>query len=127
MESPRVVLKPCGDAKMRFVDGDGKPIAGYEPMVQIVVTPGELNLVRLNQNNGTLTADADFIANVDRVNHAGRDKSDREGRLTVPALIPGATYRVVVMRNKAWSMGKELVAKAGETIDLGDITVERPE
>src|SRR5262249_23488713 len=109
------------------VDAEGQPVAGVEPMVQIVVTPGELNLVRLNQNNGTLTADADYIINIDRVNHTMRDKSDREGRLTVPALIPGATYRVVVMRNKAWSLGKELVAKSGETIDLGDITVERPE
>ena len=111
MERPRVVLKPCGDAKMRFVDADGKPIAGYEPMVQIVVTPGELNLVRLNQNNGTLTADADFISNVDRVNHSLLDKSDGEGRMTLSALIPGATYRVVVCAIRLANLAKSFRPK----------------
>jgi hypothetical protein len=127
MESPPVVLKPCGDAEMRFVDTDGKPVANYEPTVQIVVTPGELNLVRLIQNKGTLTADVDFISNVDRANHSLLDKSDGEGRMTVSALIPGATYRIVVYRNQARELGKEFQAKAAESVDLGDIVVERRE
>ena len=35
-----VVLKPCGQASARFVDGEGKPVVDYDPIFHIVVTPG---------------------------------------------------------------------------------------
>src|SRR5260221_14041160 len=41
MPSPRIVLEPCGSATMRFVDNKAKPVAKYEPFIQMVVTPGD--------------------------------------------------------------------------------------
>jgi hypothetical protein len=40
-----------------------------------------------------LTADEDFIANFDRVNHGRSTGTNSDGELLMPALIPGATYR----------------------------------
>ena len=45
----------------------------------------------------------------------------------MPALIPGATYQIATYRKQAFELGKEFQAKAGETVDLGDIAVERPQ
>ena len=49
-----------------------------------------------------------------------------------PALIPGATYRFIddtmVVRGKTGpQVRKEFTVKPGETIDLGDILIEKPE
>ena len=121
------MLQPCGDAKMRFVDDAGKPVANYEPTVQIMVTPGENFFGVRDLNSNKLLADVDYIQNVDRVNHPTIEKSDAEGRFTVPALIPGATYRILAFRKQEIELAKEFQAKSAETVDLGDIIVERPE
>jgi hypothetical protein len=47
--------------------------------------------------------------------------------LTVPALIPGATYRIITHRNKQFVLSKEFQPISGKTVGLGDITVERRE
>ena len=80
MDAPRMVLQPCGEAKMRFVDDAGKPVANYEPTVQIMVTPGENFFGVRDLNSNKLLADVDYIQNVDRVNHPTIEKSDAEGR-----------------------------------------------
>jgi hypothetical protein len=125
-EQARVVLASCGQATMRFVDEKGKGIAGHEPVVKLVVTPGPLDWNRRPEEAKTLAADEDFIANIDRLNH-GRLKADAEGRLTLLALIPGANYRVTTVRNEKLVVAKEFQAKSGETIELGDIVYERDE
>ena len=47
-----------------------------------------------------------------------------------PALIPGATYRIVdqtTARNpNGPQLRKEFTVKPGETLDLGDILIEKP-
>jgi hypothetical protein len=55
--------------------------------------------------------------------------SDAEGRLALPVLIPGATYRFLDFpagREAAPLVRKEFSVKPGETLDLGDILIERP-
>jgi beta-lactamase regulating signal transducer with metallopeptidase domain len=127
MDAPRVVLQSCGGAKMRFVDDAGKPVANYEPSIFFVVTLGGLQYDRKGANEGKLAADSDFVQNIDRANHSMNEKADVEGRLTMSALIPGATYQIATYRKQSFDLGKEFQAKAGETMDLGDIVVERPE
>ncbi|MEX2142422.1 MAG: M56 family metallopeptidase [Pirellulales bacterium] len=124
-EPVRVVLKSCGEASMRFVDADGKPIANHSPGTRMVVTPGPLDWNR-DVSDADLSADEDFVANIDRLNH-GTLKGDAEGRVTLPALIPGATYRVLTVRDEKLIVAKEFQAKAGQTIELGDIVYERGE
>ncbi len=108
---PLVVhLKPCGKAVARFVDPDGKPLAKYEPDLQIVVTPGPSAMViqeqsrnfLLPRNNTELQSNQDFVSNFDREHYwkwgSQRTRqapvTDEQGRCTFPALIPGATYRL---------------------------------
>ena len=121
MTPPRVVLEPCGAAKMRFVDPKGEPIAKCEPSIHLVLTPGRFDHWSLD---APLAADTVFAANVDRVNYSQPTRADDHGSLTLSALIPGAKYHIEV--NNA-VLSKEFQATARETIDLGDITVERHE
>ncbi len=127
MAEPRVVLEPCGGAKMRFVDDKSKPVGKFEPIVQLVMTPGELQYSEAAMKSGAFTADAVWLSNFDRVNHPSFEKADDDGRFTAAALIPGATYQVVTFHKGRDALSKEFQAVAKETIDLGDIVVERKE
>jgi protocatechuate 3,4-dioxygenase beta subunit len=120
-----VRLEPCGTARARLVDRDGKPVAGYfaPRRILIIVTPGaSLEHVR----PGQMSADALAFTAIDQANY---DKlaSDADGRIALPDLIPGANYCVSAYpRNGAVFFHKDITVKPGETIDLGDILVEKP-
>ena len=86
--SPTVVLVPCGEAMAMFTDASGKPIAGFQPTLEMVVTPGSHRFDREAMRNGALSADADFVANIDRTNYSTGPKTDAAGRVTFPALDP---------------------------------------
>jgi beta-lactamase regulating signal transducer with metallopeptidase domain len=120
-----VRLEPCGTAKARFVDGQGKPIADFSPVLMLVVTPGPDPLNFRSLRAGAFLADTDFVANIDRKNYWNSPKTDDAGRVTFPVLIPGADYRIVDQRKKS-IMEKDFRVKAGQTLDLGDIVIDRP-
>lgn len=125
--NPTVVLKPCGQARMRLVDSDGKPVAGHYPNIDIVVTPGVYKYNNESFQVGKLAADSDFISNVDRTNYPDMPKSDKEGELLLPVLIPGATYQITDLNNQVFKVTETFQVQAGESLDLGDVLVERPE
>jgi hypothetical protein len=108
-----VRLERCGKAAFRFVNKEGKPVAGHSPYVNIVARPGEKDVA----------ADSDFVANVDRLNYTGGGgyAADEAGRCTLPALIPGATYRIY---GPGLRGDKDFVVKPGETLEVGDVVVE---
>ncbi|HVX64458.1 MAG TPA: hypothetical protein VHC19_27795 [Pirellulales bacterium] len=120
-----VVLKPCGGATLRAVDKDGKPNAGAYVTVEIVVTPGAYRYDPLAAKFGMLAADSDYIVNIDRTNQAVQPTSDERGYIRLQALIPGASYRIIVTRGGTLRAVKQFQAKSNETLDLGDILVER--
>jgi hypothetical protein len=104
----------------------GEPIVGHYPNVEMVVTPGASRYDPDSARIGTLAADADFISNVDRANNASL-KTDDQGYVTLPALIPGASYRLNATRGGRNQIVKEFQVKADETLDLGELVVERAE
>ena len=120
---PIVVLKKCGSAKMRFVTSKGEPREGAHSLLNIVITPG---VARFSEEtrSGALSADEDFVANYDRVNYENGPKTDADGRMELPALIPGATYRITG-KIKGKSTHKDFSVEPGETIDLGEIILDR--
>jgi hypothetical protein len=68
---------------------------------------------------------------IDTVNYPTVLASDADGRLTLPVLIPGAMYRFIdyttVKRGETGpTIRKEFTVKPGETLDLGDVRVEKP-
>jgi hypothetical protein len=96
---------------IRAYPPDGTP---YLPRI----TPSSKSI-----RGGAVAADIDFISNVDEINYPDLSKTDAdsEGRLTLPALIPGATYWIVT---GGFVIAKEFVAESGQAIDLGNIEVD---
>jgi hypothetical protein len=113
-----VRLAPCGSARARFVDAQGKPVAGHQLPLVLIVTPGVLPSLEALQK-GWLYADFQFSGNMSRPLFREL-RSDATGRITFPALIPGATYRLTDLKEKPLA---EFKAEAGKTVRLGDITV----
>src|SRR5262249_21440232 len=64
-----VRLAPCGKATARFVDSDGKPLAKFRPMPELVVTPGPHRYDLGAYEKGLFVADGDFLANLDPHNY----------------------------------------------------------
>ncbi len=75
---------------------------------------------RAPEKEDRLAADAPVLAGIDPINYGNGPVSDAQGQIAFPALVPGATYRVFPFR-------KEFTVKPGETLDLGDILIEKPE
>jgi hypothetical protein len=122
-----VTLAPCGRATARYVDGQGKPVAGYSTAPDIVVTPGRLTYMSGNHKQGEVRADEESLTNLDREDYWGKVKTDAEGRVTFPALIAGATYRLGRFDRDRWLLHKEFRAESGRTIDLGDVVINKAE
>jgi len=82
-------------------------------------------------NSGRLLADEGSLAAIDPINYGEPLASDTDGRLTLPVLIPGAHYRFVdrtTARDPAGpQVRKEFTVKPGETLDLGEIRIEKPQ
>jgi hypothetical protein len=124
-----VKLEPCATATARLVGPDGNPLGGFShrAIFSMVVTPGEYSPVKARKE-GTLLADEGFLADIDPINYRDNQTSDAQGRTVFPALIPGATYRIVDRMSRTPSgpqLRKEFTVKPGEKLDLGDILIER--
>ncbi len=130
-EEVPVHLQPCGRAQARFVGPDGMPIAKHHPRFEFVATLGPSRYSRTKQHQAELAADAEFIANVDRKHYWNGPITSADGRVTLPDLIPGATYRIIDFStindpDKGVRVRKDFSVKPGKTLDLGDILIEKP-
>ena len=95
----------------------------------MIVTPGPFGGATA-QEEGALRADYDLLVKIDPINYRTGPTSDPQGRAVFPALIPGATYRIVdptVPGPSGYPIRKDFAVKPGETIDLGDIRIEKPQ
>jgi hypothetical protein len=119
-----VVLEPCGTATARFVDPEGKPHADFWPGLRMIVTPGADRYDRAAAERGELSADEDFVSNIDRTNYRQGLETDGQGKVTFPALIPGAIYRLTTLEKGKLSVLKQFTITPGEQLKLGDITIE---
>jgi RNA polymerase sigma factor (sigma-70 family) len=127
-----VKLEPCATATARLVGLDGKPLAGFQSptLISMVVTPGEFSRLKA-QKEGITPADEDTLTHIDPINYATPPAADALGRIVLPALIPGATYRIGDQTTARTPNGpqlrKEFTVKPGEALELGDILIEKPE
>jgi hypothetical protein len=126
-----VTLQPCGQAKARFVGPDGRPVADFRPDLEYVATPGPHPFTGDKKAQAELSADAEYLANVDRKHYWDGPSTDAEGRITLPSLIPGALYRIndfstVNDPDKGAQVRRDFRVKPGQTLDLGDILIEKP-
>jgi len=116
--SVTVRLQPCGTAKARLVDSSGKPISGYRGsrLISMVVSP----------SNSVFRYQEATLAIIDTINYADSPVSDALGRIAFPALVPGAPYHLSVFGKAGTQSGKDFTVKPGETPDLGDFVIEKP-
>ncbi len=94
----------------------------------MVVTP-DASAGAKDREQGLLSADVDFLTRLDTINYRQNPTADAQGRIVFPALIPGATYRII-NRGPRGAHGPrvntDFTVKAGETLDLGDLRIEKP-
>jgi RNA polymerase sigma factor (sigma-70 family) len=123
-----VRLEPCGLARARLVDPDGKPVTGQTRGVSVtmVITPGP-PARSAPVRAGALAADEDSLDRIDPVNHGHGWAADAKGQITWPALIPGATYRLIARGvGDGPQVGREFVVGPGEALELGDVQIQKP-
>jgi RNA polymerase sigma factor (sigma-70 family) len=131
-EELTVRLQPCGRAKARFVGPDGKPVAKLNlwECLHLLMTPGSTRHFFVDTNE-PLEADEAFLPNVDDRRYPHDLATDADGRVILPALIPGAPHRIIdwstgKIRKEGPQVRKEFAVKPGETFDLGDVLIEKP-
>ncbi len=124
-EPVTVRLRPCGRATARLVDAQGKPLARHRPLLWLLVPPGPhpapADFKDLRDHN-LRTRDAVWAAYLDPARHGDGPRTDGQGRVTFPSLIPGATYRILLGPGKV----RDFTAEPGRTTALGDVTLEAP-
>ncbi len=68
---------------------------------------------------------------LDPINHTGDPTPDAGGHIRLPALIPGASYRIIDYTEThpgpdGPPIRKEFTVAPGQTVELGDILVAKP-
>jgi RNA polymerase sigma factor (sigma-70 family) len=113
-------LEPCGTATQRLLDSSGKPIEGNRGLIwlMLVVAPGPLDQRGLAVGD-RLSAETELLQVIDPIHYSQVRLSDAQGRLTFPALIPGATYRTS-------EPSRDFTVKPGENVELGDVRIGKP-
>lgn len=117
-----VRLQPCGSANVRFVEERGRPVAGHQPYLYVMVPSDRAS----EEEDGTETVSAEMheLDEFDPDHYRHEPRTDAEGRVTLPALIPGVRYRMSHYRDAsgAW---REIEAMAGQTLSLPDVVLYR--
>jgi hypothetical protein len=122
-----IQLMPCGAAKFRFVTDKGEVLKGYEPRLHLVVTPGATATHRIEPNQ-PLWIDTIIWHNIAYRYPKKHPKTDVEGRIEIPDLIPGAKYALSYANKKGdWDLGYEFTVRSGETVDVGEIIIPEHE
>ena len=122
-----VRLEPCGSAVAHFIDQHGQPREKVFGNLEIVAAPGYPgHTIDDSLKDGKLMADAEMLVNVDRLNYWDR-RGGTDGVYEMPALIPGATYRIYRFVNKQYELQREFQVEPGQRMELGDIVLERDE
>ncbi len=94
----------------------------------MVVTPGPSWSSRDQADTGRLAAEQDYLCRIDPINYPKGSVSDAQGHVAFPALIPGATYQIHDLSDEdGRQLRKTFTVKPGETVDLGDVRIEKPE
>jgi hypothetical protein len=119
-DEPVVVkLVPCAPAEVRFLDAKGKPVRQRFELA-LLVTPGPS--LAQSRKEGKPAAEAMGLAILPaRLPDEARSPfvGDAEGRVTVPSLIPGATYRAQALGTRYEVLfEKDFTVEPGQTTRL---------
>jgi hypothetical protein len=123
-----VRLQKCGSVTVRFVDRQGKPVPDVSVHGTLELRPANYSGVGIKDVLGFLgkpSRSPEGALHADEIPLDLNLRSDTQGRITLPALIPGAPYRLAWNLDRKVSYGlKKVTVKAGQALDLGDIRVQ---
>jgi hypothetical protein len=126
-QPPTIRLLPCGSAAARFTDQHGRPWVNTRVPVSLylVFQKGQENRAELYAEHLDW-----WVTAMDRRRY-GTLRTDSEGRLTFPTLIPGAPYMMRLHDEPTTAKNQkekepEFTVRAGQTVDLGDVILKRP-
>jgi hypothetical protein len=132
-EPPRIVLHPCGSVSVRFVDSQNRPKANYcvsgfnTSTRNPTPLPFMLPLLVMEGNRDLSAGYFGWDPNYFDTAHYRDLRTDTDGRVTFPTLIPGAPYKLVVFDVPTGAVVKnDFTVEAGQELKLPDVTVERP-
>lgn len=119
-----VKLQPCGSARMRFVDANGQPVpdAPQAPPVgfRFKLAAGR----RTGSGPAAIEPGSAYLPSIDPIHYGATLQVGPDGWLTLPGLIPGATYFLNSSPEYHQSERKEFQVEAGQTVGLGDVRVQ---
>jgi hypothetical protein len=141
-----VRLQPCAEADARFVDAHGRPVAGYQPFLYVMVPPDRASEEEDDPESASTeihvrdefgqdprnphpsmkmpprTAEMHELDEFDPEHYREGPRTDAEGRVTLPLLIPGVRYRMNHYQDAAGAW-REFAASAGQTLSLPDVVL----
>jgi hypothetical protein len=120
---PTVRLAPCGTATVRLMDADGRPLAGYRPLVRF--------WLGYDRPAGDMEATGDrhrtdpvYTSWIDAINYLPGPTTDAEGLVVLPALVAGPEYGVgVVIDNRREYRAPLFRVAPGQAARLPDLVV----
>jgi RNA polymerase sigma factor (sigma-70 family) len=128
----KIRLEPCAAARARIVNPGGEPFVGSLPLrtLTMAVNTGPPVSAGIGETGSLVVSQNGDLDGVDPINYEKPVAADADGRVVLRVLIPGATYRFT---DRAANQGpfvrrllREFTVKPGETLDLGDIVIEKP-
>lgn len=128
----RLTLQPLGQAKVRFVDKDHKPLADFRPLLWMSIPRNPVSTATdLEQQTVTTDSrayplqqsfDSIWTSRLYKKTH-GSLKTDAGGNAMFKSLIPGATYRLSQFDGQI----RDFTVQAGGAVDLGDVVIHEPQ
>jgi hypothetical protein len=120
---PVVQLAECGQIRFRVVGTDGQPRAGQEVSVSLLV---DRDRSASEPALADPIADAQPVEWFDPVNYPTRPKTNAEGVVELPALIPGARYAISVGSGSNKVVVGRFLIEVGKTVTLPDVILPTP-
>jgi RNA polymerase sigma factor (sigma-70 family) len=112
-----VRLERCASATPQLLDEGGKPFVACTAMLLLVVSPGPSHFNPAAANRGALYADLHRVL---------QTESDGQGKVSLPKLIPGATYRVIVLGTEGTVRAEgDFTGKPGQNLRLTTIAANK--
>jgi hypothetical protein len=123
---PTVRLAPCGTAEVRLLDAAGRPLAGHRPLVRFWLghdrPAGEPA-----STDDRLQPQPILPSWTDPLHYLPGPKTDADGRVILPALVPGLEYTVTFEVGGRSYRTPGFRAAAGETVRPPDVVAKPDE
>jgi hypothetical protein len=123
-EPPLLSLQPCGQVTVRFVDGDGRPVANAIVTPSVFLDPGSgqgraseaLRKAASHQHEAAWAEPLQYA-------HCLGPHTEADGQYTLAALVPGARYVLEYRSGGRIRTTTPFSVRSGEALRLPDVVI----